>query len=303
MVMAPLFFSTNLIFGRSVVTEVAPFTLAFLRWSLVALALSPFLVREWQALREVLARNWRRILTLGFLGMWICGAIVYLGLRFTTATNGTLIYTTSPAFIILLEALFAGKPVRGRQTLGMAIAFAGVAVIVFKGSFAALTDLRLNHGDFLILLSAISWAGYSILYRSESLARLSNLCLFGTVAAAGALTLAPLALAEYLAGADMPVTATAWSGIAGIVVFSSLLAFSLFQYGTRRLGASLAGIFMYLLPPYGVFLAVMLLGENFRPFHAAGIALVMGGIVLATFPAKRGTQPSRPREGKVSSSQ
>ncbi len=70
-------------------------------------------------------------------------------------------------------------------------------------------------------------------------------------------------------------------------MFSSLLAFSGFQFGVRTLGPSVAGVFMYLLPPYGVLMAVAILGESFEPFHAAGIALVMGGVILATLPTRR----------------
>ena len=76
-------------------------------------------------------------------------------------------------------------------------------------------------------------------------------------------------------------------GIAGIVVFSSLLAFSGYQYGIARLGASTASVFMYLLPPYGVGLAVLVLGEPFETHHAIGIFTVLAGLVLATAPRKK----------------
>lgn len=284
MLVTPLFFSTNLIFGRGVVDEVAPFTLAFLRWAAVAVALSPFLFRERGVAADVLGANRALVVLLGFLGMWICGALVYLALDLTTATNGTLIYTTSPVIILLIEAIFRGRRIGRREAIGSAVAFLGVAVIVLRGDIEALLTLDVNAGDLLFVGSAIAWAVYSILYRSPRLASLSNLALFSAVAAAGALTLLPFALAEYMFGQPMPATASAWGSIAGIVVFASLLAFSGFQYGVRQLGPAAAGVFMYLLPPYGVFLAVAFLGETFHPFHAAGIALVMGGIVLATAP-------------------
>ena len=104
------------------------------------------------------------------------------------------------------------------------------------------------------------------------------------VAGAGALLLAPFAAYEFATGAAMPTSLSAWGSIAGIVVFASLLAFSGFQFGVRALGASLTGIFMYLLPVYGVLLAVIFLGESFERHHMLGIALVMGGLILATFP-------------------
>ncbi len=304
MVATPLLFSTNLIFGRAVIGDVAPFTLAFVRWALVALILAPFLLRERSALRKVLSARPGLIATLSVLGMVICGAGVYVALTSTTATNGTLIYTSSSVFIILIEAAFFGRAIGLREAIGSAIAFVGVAVIVLKGDLFALVRLDFHWGDLVFVAAAFCWAVYSILYRSPDLRGVSNLGLFGLVALVATLMLAPMALVEFMLGGSMPDQASDWVAIAGIVVFASLLAFSGFQYGVRALGPSLAGIFMYLMPPFAVTMAVVFLGETFQPFHAAGIALVMGGVILATFPAgKAPRQPSLPSQGKVSSSQ
>lgn len=285
MLVAPLLFSSNMIFGRGTIPYVAPFTLAFVRWLLVALVLSPALWRERGTVRRVLRHNSGLVLMLGFLGMWVCGGIVYLALKHTTATNGTLIYTTSPVFIILFEALAGGRRIGWRDVAGSLIALAGIVVIVLKGEPAALLRLDFNWGDLLFVAAAIAWAIYSIAGRSARFRQLSNLALLGLIAAAGTLLLLPFAIGELAAGQPMPTTGAAWTGIAGIVVFSSLLAFSTFQSGVRTLGAAVAGVFMYLLPPYGVFLAVTFLGESFAAYHAAGIALALGGVMLATLPA------------------
>lgn len=284
MLLAPLFFSSNLVFGRGVIGEVSPFMLAFLRWLAVAAALSPFMLREAAAIRDVLRQRWQMLVVLAFLGMWLCGGGVYLALQWTTATNGTLIYTTSPVIILLLEALFRGRRIGLREGAGSLIAFAGIATIVLRGEPLALFSLDLNVGDLLFVAAAIAWAAYSILYRAPDLQRLSTAALLGLLAAIGALLLLPAAILEWINGAAFPSTGSAWGGIAGIVFFASLLAFSSFQFGLRQLGASLTGVFMYLMPPYGVLLAVLFLGERLEAFHIAGIALVMAGIVLATFP-------------------
>ncbi len=285
MIATPLFFSTNLIFGRGVVGEVAPFTLALIRWSAVALALAPFAFREREAVRILLARHAPFLLLLGLLGMWICGALVYLALENTTATNGTLIYTTSPVFIILIDSLRNRRRVGLRQAAGSALALSGIVTIVLRGHPAALFELGFNGGDLIFVGAAISWALYSLLLRSPRVGGLPNLALLPLIAASGACLLLPFAAWEFTSGQSMPATANAWAGIAGIVIFASLLAFLGFQFGIRRLGAPTAGVFMYLMPAYGVGMAVLFLGEEFRAFHALGIVLVMGGVVLATLPA------------------
>jgi len=285
MIATPLFFSTNLLFGRAVIGDIAPFTLALIRWGLVAALLSPFLIRERRTVAGIVRGNARLVGLLAFLGMVICGGGVYVALTYTTATNGTLIYTTSSIFIILFEAAFLGRRIGWREGFGSAIAFVGVAAIVLRGDLSALARLDFNWGDLIFVVAAIAWAVYSILYRAPALSKASNLALFALVALIAALMLLPLAAAEFAYGATLPGSARSWGAIGGIVVFASLLAFSGFQYGIRVLGASLAGIFMYLMPPFAVTMAVIFLGEAFQTFHAVGIALVMGGVILATFPA------------------
>lgn len=281
---APFFFSTNLIFGRSLAGELDPFLLAFIRWFLVAVLLSPFVLREWPAAKNLIAFHWRLLMALGFLGMWVAGAVVYLALSKTTAINGALIYTTSPVIILLIEAIFGGRRIGLREMTGAMIAFLGVAIIVLRGNLTAFTSLKFNFGDLLIGLAALSWAIYSVLYRKPVLKQLSNLAVFGLVAWAGVMTLLPAVIfVNATSGLELPRPDT-WPRIAGLVFLSSIAAFGLFQYGVRSIGPSLSGLFMYLMPVYGVAMALTFLGEQLEPFHFLGIASVLAGVILATFP-------------------
>tara|TARA_R110002020_G_scaffold441495_1_gene652317 strand:- start:8843 stop:9772 length:930 start_codon:yes stop_codon:yes gene_type:complete len=287
MLLTPLFFSSNLVFGRYTIPEVAPFTLAFLRWGAAALLLSPFLWMARDRVRSYVTTYPLHWLTMGFLGMWICGGVIYYALQFTTATNATLIYTTSPLMIIILERLFFGRPTSWREMAGILVGFFGVAFIVLKGDLGTLASLSFNLGDLMCIAAALAWAGYSVLLKGKRTAGLPVSALFAVIALSGAILLAPFAAWEFLTGARMPVTWTAWGGIAGIVVFSSLLAFSGYQYGVARLGASTASVFMYLLAPYGVGLAALVLAEPFEMHHAIGIMTVLSGLILATAPIRR----------------
>jgi drug/metabolite transporter (DMT)-like permease len=282
----PLFFSSNIIFGRAAVSQVEPFTLAFLRWFLTAAILAPIV---WPVLvrhRELIGKITVQLLILGFLGMWICGAMVYLALKYTSATNGTLIYTSSPVLIILIEWLFRGRSIGWREVIGVSLALLGVVVIIIKASLATLFSLKFNLGDLLFVGSAISWSIYSGMLKSRKLAPLQTLPLFMLIAASGALLLIPFALFEITWMQRFPTTSSAWINISGIVVLASLLAFSMYQYGVKVIGPSLTGIFMYLLPVYGVSLAVIFLGEDLALYHLWGALLVLSGVISATWPKK-----------------
>ncbi|MBA5776553.1 DMT family transporter [Stappia sp. F7233] len=280
----PLFFSSNLIIGRAAVESVEPWMLAFLRWIVAFAILLPFAAQGLVRYRRTLLGNWELIGIMGVLGMWICGAGVYFALRFTTATNGTLIYTSSPVLILLLEWLFRGRRIALREWIGIVLAITGVVAIVVKGSFAALLALDLNAGDVVFALAAISWAIYSVLLKRQELAEVPTVSLFAALALAGAISLLPFSIWEYAETGLFPDTLGAWGSIAGVALIASVLAFTCFQYGIKVVGPATTGLFMYLLPPYGVMMAVLFLGEELHLFHIGGFVLIMTGLVLATAP-------------------
>jgi drug/metabolite transporter (DMT)-like permease len=285
--LVPVFFSSNLIFGRGVIGEIGPFITAFIRWAGSTLIMLPILYMDRDAARIFVSRHTWLWLWLGFLSIGICGGFVYWALTLTTASNATLIYSTSSLFIILLEWLFAGRAIGYREIAGMAVAFAGVAAIVLRRDFSALAHMKLNIGDLGILVAAVAFAIYSVLLRRPAARSIRPLSLFGLIAFSGSLLLAPPALWELFHGGLLPHTLSAWSKIAGIILFASLAAFFCFQHAVQVFGPATAGTTLYLMPPISIVMAVAFLGESFESYHGLGIMLVVGGVILATVGSRR----------------
>ena len=65
-------------------------------------------------------------------------------------------------------------------------------------------------------------------------------------------------------------------------VAASVLSFICWNRGVEVVGANAAGFTIHLLPAFGTLLAILLLGESFQAFHAAGIATILAGVLLAT---------------------
>ena len=281
--LSPFFLSSNLIIGSVAVASIEPFTLTFFRWGLAFLLILPFaygaLIRHKALL--IAERNW--ILLSAFLAMGLCGTGVYWALKYTSATNGTLIYTSSPVIILLLEWLFRGRAISVREILGIVLAISGVGFIVFKGSLEVLLSVDFNSGDLLFVLAATSWAVYSVLTKREAFQPVSTIGMFAIVALVGAIIQIPFMIWE-ASTAGFPTGGGQWLSLFGLAFISSVLAFTTYQYGIRVLGPATAGIFMYFLPPVGVLLAVIFLGEAFLPYHLVGLILVMSGVIIATMP-------------------
>lgn len=267
--------------GRAAVETVPPVALAFWRWSLSFLILLPWTWRSLYRHRALLRANVWIILILGILGMGVSGAVVYIGLRYTTAMNTSIIYSFSPVLILVLTAIIDRKPIRLVQGIGIVMAFVGVMTIIAKGDWRAFAAIEFNIGDLCILAAAIGWAFYSILLRRFS-GKLPTFTLFSAVILAGVIVLAPFYALETARGEPMVFDKTTVISIVAVALIASVFAFSAFQKGIDIVGAPRAGAFMYLIPAYGAVLAMVFLGEVFQGFHAVGLCLILPGVGLAS---------------------
>lgn len=283
LVFMPLFFVSNLIIGRAAATAVEPWTLAFWRWLVAVLLLVPVAWPGAWSCRQALTAQWPLLLLQGFFGVWVCGGLVYVSLDFTTATHATLIYTTTPVLIVVLEAALFGTALSPARAAGVAAAVLGVVTIVLEGNPAALIGLKFNIGDLGMVIAAIAWAIYSLVLRRRGMRELPMLPLFFAIAVAGTLTVLPFAIWE-MARSGLPTGLWPWLSILGLAVVPSIFGSLTFQYGVQEVGPATTSVFMYLLPIYGMGLAVLLLGEPLHVYHAVGLVLVVLGVALATWP-------------------
>lgn len=281
LIAASAFFSSNILIGRAAAEAVPPIDLAFWRWTAASAIMLPFSLaavrRHWASIRA----GWPRLLLLGSIGMGVCGLFVYVGLQRTTATNAALLYQSSPVLMLILSAGFAIERVRPTQWLGVAVALAGVFVILTRGEPSALLDFRFETGDLWVMGSAGGWAVYSMLLPRFA-PRLPTIVLFQACAVAGAVCLMPLEVGAIALGASADWSLRAAASVLGLAIFSSILAYTCFQRGLAVLGPARAGPFMYLMPVWTAMIAWAFLGESFEYFHAVGLALILPGVGLAS---------------------
>jgi len=146
-----LLWSGNWIVARAVRDDISPGLATAGRLAIVALLLAPF---AWRGLAAKLPafsrRDWSVLWLLGLSGGGLHLALQWLGLHYTTATSATLYLSTAPIFILLLAAPLLGERILARQWLGVAISFAGVALIGMQGQ---LLQPSFNLGDLCALAS------------------------------------------------------------------------------------------------------------------------------------------------------
>ena len=275
-----LFWAGNIVLGRGLAGMVPPIALAYWRWTgafMVAMAVA------WPHLRRdgpVLMRHWRIMLLLAATGFSIYNTAAYIGLGSTTALNALLLQSATPLIIIVwVFALFGERPTL-RQSAGVLLSLAGVAVIAGHGSLAALLHLSLNRGDVWVLGALLVYGAYCALLRFRPVVH--PLSFLVAAMGIGSCIILPFYLAEAASGARITGGWPAYLAIGYIAVFPSFVGSLFFNRGIELIGPSHAGQSTHLMPVFGSIMAVLFLGERFQLYHALGIALIGGGILLAS---------------------
>ncbi|MCY7319564.1 MAG: DMT family transporter [Ramlibacter sp.] len=280
-----LLWAGNAVVGRLVAPLVPPITLNFLRWALAFLLLLP--LAGW-VLRPSsgMWSHWRRFLLLGLLGVGCYNALQYLALTTSTALNVTLVASSTPVWMLLIGALGFGQRVTPRQVAGAVLSIAGVLVVLARGDWAELLEVRLVPGDLYVLLATLGWAGYSWLLvrpgdppaiRADWAAFLMAQVVFGLgwsgLFAAGewALTDARIEWGWQLAAA-----------LLFVAVGPAIIAYRCWGLGIQRAGPNVAGFFGNLTPLFAALLSAAFLRELPHLYHAVAFILIVGGIVVSS---------------------
>ncbi len=293
--LAPLFWAANWIVGRGL-RENPPFTMAWVRWAFALAIMLPFCWQHFQRGWPLIRRHWRWIVPVSMLGAGIGNVLTYIGLKYTTAINGAFLNSFVPIMIILLLRVFLDIRLGRVQLLGVAVSFVGVIVLMIRGNLEILLSLRLNPGDLILLCSLLLWSVYTIMLRGRP-AQLHPMALLLVIAAMAVGVLTPFALTEFALGHRLDPSLDTIGALAFVGLFSSFLAYVLYNRGVEQAGAHIAGLYTHLMPVYGMLLAMLFLDERLRLFHAVGFVLILTGIWIASRgPARPSPERDAPTE-------
>jgi drug/metabolite transporter (DMT)-like permease len=270
--------------GKAIIVKLAyrhgvdPVTLIMLR---MLFALPIFLIMAWWASRgkpPLTRKDWLGVVGLGFTGYYLSSFLDFAGLQYISASLERLILYLNPTLVLLLSWLFYRQRISLRQLLGMAISYAGV-VLVFgheitaQGSHAA-------WGALLVFLSASTYALY-LVYSGEMVRRLGAIRLVGLASTVACLCcilqfvlLRPLTL-EHVAPEVM------WLSLINATV-CTVVPVLLVMMAIERIGASMTAQTGMVGPISTILMGVVILGEPFTVWVAAGTVLVLAGIYVFT---------------------
>ncbi len=271
--LAALFWAGNALVARGVGEQIPPLTLSFLRWFCCALLLLPFTVQSCRRHAALIRRHGLRILVLAALSVSSYNSLLYWAAHTTTALNITLVSTLLPVVTGMLSLPLLGQAITVRHALGILGAFSGAAFIILRGDWQVLLALEVHGGDALMLLATFLWALYSVLLRRWSLP-LGGFALFTLLVPAGVVLLFPAYVFERHHTAAFVFTPELGLALLYVVIFPSIAAYLLWNYGVSRTSPSTAALFACLMPLFTAILSMPLLGEYPQSYH------ILGGLTI-----------------------
>ncbi len=273
------------------VAEAPPALVVWLRFAIgVAILGAAVLARRQLVL--VPAKELAYLALLGAVGISLHQWLQSNALVTSRASTSGWIIAATPVFIAALAWAALGERLGPVRAAGIALAAAGVVLVVTRGNLGALVAGRFGEpGDLLMLLSSPNWAVFSVLSRRAMRARPAALVLFWIMLAGWLFTSVHL-FATSGVGAIGALTARGWLAVAFLGVACSGLAYIAWFDALERLPASQVGALLYLEPLVAMLVAAAVLGEPVGPVMLVGGAVILVGVWLVNRPAGHDPLPA-----------
>jgi len=273
----PIVWGVNYAVIKAALREFQPMAFNGLRFALATATIALLLRHRGTSLRMPREGLWRLAL-LGVLGNAIYQLLFIEGIARTTAANASLIMAASPMLVALLATALGRERLRGRGWLGVALAVAGLTLVLSAQNRVGFTRVSLA-GDLLILAGAATWALYTVL-ATGVMARTPSLSATLVTFLSGTPVLLLMAVPSFVSQDWQRIGAMGWLGVAFSGIVAIGLAYLAWNTGLGTVGSTRTVVYSNLTPVVAAALAWVTLGERWSLAQVCGAAAVLIGIML-----------------------
>ncbi|CDH00668.1 DMT family transporter [Xenorhabdus bovienii] len=273
---AVLIWSINAVVSKAAATSIEPAAIAFYRWFIAFLVLTPFVLWPVLKQRKVVIQYWWKLLILGTLGMVLNQSMAYYAAHTVSATLIGIFTSLIPLLTVIIS-IFALRvaPTVG-ITLGTVFSLFGLVWLVSKGEPASLLEHGLGIGEVMLFIASASYALYGVLTKRWAIPLPNWQSLYIQIGFSLLLLLPNFMMTE-----DVRLTSDNISLVLFAGIPASILAPYLWIQGVTRLGANMTSIFMNLAPVFTAIIAIVFLHEKMQSYHLIGGGIVLAGVILA----------------------
>jgi len=263
--------------SKVVLDIIPPFTLLTIRLLIGILTLVPFIIKSGGI--KFSREQWLKVLGVGCVGYGISLGFQFIGTKLSTASNGALVTSATPAFVLLFAFWILGERITRNRLLSLILATMGVIIVLDPRSAQISPEFFL--GNINLLGAALTWALYSVLIRFAT--RGLPVLQVSLVSFVGGLPLSILAAIFEIGSQEIgAITYGVFFGILYLGIVATGLAMFLWNTAFARLTAGLASLTFFAQPVVGAGLGAITLGEKITPSFLIGGLLIGIGLLLAS---------------------
>ena len=214
----------------------------------------------------------------GVVGYGISLGFQFVGTKLSTASNGSLVTSATPAFVLLFAPFLLAERTTPRRIIALLISTLGVVAVIDPRN----TELSptLFWGNLSLLAAALTWALYSVLVRKVT--RGADLLASSAIMLTGGIPSSLLfGLLEWKTQDFGEITLGIIGGILFLGIISTAIAMFLWNYAFAELPATIASLTFFAQPVVGTILGVLLLGETISALFIFGAGLIGLGLIIA----------------------
>ncbi|MEP7135012.1 MAG: DMT family transporter [Chloroflexota bacterium] len=263
--------------SKVVLAIIPPFTLVAIRLILGMFTL--VLVLAWRGGFKTTRTQFMQVFGVGFVGYGVSLSLQFLGTKLSTAANGSLVTSATPAFVLLFAWILLSEKITTRKFMALLLATLGVVAVIDPR--AAKLNPELFLGNIFLLGAAVTWALYSVLVRKVT--QNMDVILFSLIAFAGGLPVViPAGAWELNTVGVGAISLGVVGGVLFLGIISTALAMVLWNNAFAILDAGSASLTFFAQPVVGTLLGWFFLGEKITPLFLLGGVLIGIGILIST---------------------
>jgi drug/metabolite transporter (DMT)-like permease len=272
-----LVWASNNVLSKVLVSHwhVPPLFYTALRFAIVLACTLPWL-------RPVPKPLWR----IAFLGMLMGGgsfALMFTALRWVSASEAAIVVQTSVPLTTLLSIAILGERIRWRRTLGIALAFIGVLIVIYQPGFT------ISAGMLLLLASAFCGSLGAIMMKQ--MGEIAPLQFQAWVALMGVLVIAPFSLAFEPHAVESTMTA-GWPALAAVLysaLVTSIFAHTAYYFLITKYEANLVSALTLMTPLMTIALGSALIDDPIDTKMIVGTVIALSGVLIIALRTGRGS--------------
>ncbi len=282
MTIAMVIVGSSVVVGKIIVASFPVFLASGLRFAIASLVLVPFLIKLENGFTNITQKDFFVLFAQAFTGVFLFSVFLLYGLKLTSAAEGGIITSATPAVVGLISFFFLKERLTVNKAVGISLTVLGILAVNFLETELTLRQNFLTLVGNLLVFGAVVGEALFTIFRKILSQAVSPLATATLVSVLGFLMFLPFSIYEASNFDFTALSVIDWLPILYYAIVVTVIAFILWFQGVSKVPASTAAVFTGIIPISAVFLSVIVLSEPVSLRHIFGVLCVFLGIVFIT---------------------